>query len=74
MKCLETLKKHADKGQLLSVKEVARVFSVTPQYIYTLMKSGRIPGASRISNHNIRFCPGILLEWSKEKLYREGRK
>ncbi len=72
MKWMETLKKHADNGALMSVKEVAQVFSVTPQHIYTMMKAGRIPGASRISNHSIRFCPETLLEWSKKKVVSGG--
>ncbi|HEV3037280.1 MAG TPA: helix-turn-helix domain-containing protein [Candidatus Angelobacter sp.] len=70
---MDKLRKRAERGELLSVKEVAQIFGVSPQHIYTMMRAGQIPGASRISSHSTRFCPGILLEWSKTKVL-EGTK
>jgi predicted DNA-binding transcriptional regulator AlpA len=68
MRWMEVLRKRAEAGELLRVREVAQMFGVSPQHIYSMMRAGKIPGASRISSHSIRFCPGILLEWSKKKV------
>ena len=72
MRWMEILRKRAETGELLRVREVAQMFGVSPQHIYSLVRAGQIPVASRISSHSIRLCPGILLEWSKQRVLGES--
>ncbi len=53
------------RKQALRVREVADLFSVTPQHIYKMAASGRIP-SFRISG-SVRFDPDELAAWLKEK-------
>jgi excisionase family DNA binding protein len=62
MKVVEILK---SKTGALKVAEVAELFGVTPQHIYKMAASGRIP-SFRISG-SVRFDPDELAAWLKEK-------
>jgi excisionase family DNA binding protein len=62
MKLVEILK---SKTGALKVAEVAELFGVTPQHIYKMAASGRIP-SFRISG-SVRFDPDELAAWLKEK-------
>jgi excisionase family DNA binding protein len=62
MKLVEILK---SKTGALKVAEVAELFGVTPQHIYKMAASGRIP-SFRISG-SVRFDPDDLAAWLKEK-------
>ena len=62
MKLAEILK---SKTGALKVAEVAELFGVTPQHIYKMAASGRIP-SFRISG-SVRFDPDELAAWLKEK-------
>jgi excisionase family DNA binding protein len=62
MKLVEILK---SKTGALKVAEVAELFRVTPQHIYKMAASGRIP-SFRISG-SVRFDPDELAAWLKEK-------
>lgn len=62
MKLVETLKK---RSGALKVAEVAELFGVTPQHIYKMAASGRIP-SFRISG-SVRFDPDDVATWLKEK-------
>lgn len=62
MKLVETLK---SRTGALKVAEVARLFGVTPQHIYKMAASGRIP-SFRISG-SVRFDPDEVASWLKEK-------
>jgi excisionase family DNA binding protein len=62
MKLAETLK---SRTGALRVAEVAKLFGVTPQHIYKMAASGRIP-SFRISG-SVRFDPDEVASWLKEK-------
>jgi excisionase family DNA binding protein len=62
MKLAEILR---SKTGALKVAEVAELFGVTPQHIYKMAASGRIP-SFRISG-SVRFDPDDLAAWLKEK-------
>jgi excisionase family DNA binding protein len=62
MKLVETLK---SRTGALKVSEVAKLFGVTPQHIYKMAASGRIP-SFRISG-SVRFDPDEVAAWLKEK-------
>jgi len=62
MKLVETLK---SRTGALKVVEVAKLFGVTPQHIYKMAASGRIP-SFRISG-SVRFDPDEVAAWLKEK-------
>jgi excisionase family DNA binding protein len=62
MKLVETLK---SRTGALKVAEVAELFGVTPQHIYKMAASGRIP-SFRISG-SVRFDPDDVAAWLKEK-------
>jgi len=62
MKLVETLK---SRTGALKVAEMAELFGVTPQHIYKMAASGRIP-SFRISG-SVRFDPDELAAWLKEK-------
>jgi excisionase family DNA binding protein len=62
MKLVETLK---SRSGALRVAEVAELLSVTPQHIYKMAASGRIP-SFRISGA-VRFDPDDVAAWLKEK-------
>lgn len=62
MKLVETLK--GRKGAL-KVAELAELLSVTPQHIYKMAASGRIP-SFRVSG-SVRFDPDEVALWLKEK-------
>ena len=51
-------------GQLLTVKEVARLLQFTEKGVYSLVENRRIPYV-RISNR-IRFLQSDVLEWLQE--------
>ncbi len=53
------------RKQALRVSEVANLFSVTPQHIYKMAASGKLP-SFRISGA-IRFDPQDLVNWLKAK-------
>jgi len=62
MRLVETLK---SRTGALKVGEVAKLFGVTPQHIYKMAASGRIP-SFRISG-SVRFDPDEVASWLKEK-------
>jgi excisionase family DNA binding protein len=62
MKLVETLK---SRTKALKVAEVADLLGVTPQHIYKMAASGRIP-SFRISG-SVRFDPDDVAAWLKEK-------
>lgn len=62
MKLVERLK---NKTGALKVAEVAELFGVTPQQIYKMAASGRIP-SFRISG-SVRFDPGEVAAWLQQK-------
>ena len=62
MKLVEILK---SRTGALKVAEVAELFGVTPQHIYKMAASGRIP-SFRISG-SVRFDPDELAAWLIEK-------
>ena len=53
------------RKQALRVSEVANLFSVTPQHIYKMAASGKLP-SFRIAGA-IRFDPQDLVNWLKAK-------
>jgi excisionase family DNA binding protein len=62
MKLIETLQKRTGA---LKVRDIAELFGVTPQHIYKMAASGKIP-SFRISG-SVRFDPGDVAVWLKEK-------
>jgi excisionase family DNA binding protein len=62
MKLVEILK---SRTGALKVAEVAQLLAVTPQHIYKMAASGRIP-SFRISG-SVRFDPDEVAAWLKEK-------
>jgi len=62
MRLVETLK---SRTRALKVQEVAELLGVTPQQIYRMAASGRIP-SFRISG-SVRFDPDDVAGWLKEK-------
>ena len=62
MRLIETLK---NRTGALKVAEIAKLFGVTPQHIYKMAASGRIP-SFRISG-SVRFDPDDVAAWLKEK-------
>ena len=62
MKLVDRLK---GKKEALKVAEVAELLSVTPQHIYKLAASGRIP-SFRVSG-SVRFDPDDVAEWLSGK-------
>jgi excisionase family DNA binding protein len=62
MKLVEILK---SRTSALKVAEVAELLGVTPQHIYKMAASGRIP-SFRISG-SVRFDPDEVASWLKEK-------
>lgn len=62
MKLVERLK---NKTGALKVAEVAELFGVTPQHIYKMAASGRIP-SFRISG-SVRFDPDEVAAWLQQK-------
>jgi excisionase family DNA binding protein len=62
MRLVETLK---SRTGALKVAEVAKLFGVTPQHIYKMAASGRIP-SFRISG-SVRFDPDEVAAWHREK-------
>lgn len=62
MRLIETLQRRTGA---LKVAEVAELFGVTPQHIYKMAASGRIP-SFRISG-SVRFDPDDIAAWLKEK-------
>jgi excisionase family DNA binding protein len=62
MRLVETLK---SRTRALKVQEVAELLGVTPQHIYRMAASGRIP-SFRISG-SVRFDPDDVAGWLKEK-------
>lgn len=62
MKLVETLR---SKSGALKVSEVAKLLGVTPQHIYKMAASGRIP-AFRISG-SVRFDPDEVATWLQGK-------
>jgi len=67
MKLVEILK---SRTGALKVAEVAELFGVTPQHIYKMAASGRIP-SFRISG-SVRFDPDEVAAWLKEKQAPRG--
>jgi excisionase family DNA binding protein len=65
---LERLYERAERMEPLSIREVAELLGVTPQHVYKRLESNQIPGALRISNHALQFCPRTLLDWLRSKL------
>ncbi|MBZ5489743.1 MAG: helix-turn-helix domain-containing protein [Acidobacteriia bacterium] len=65
---LQKLYGRAERMEPLSVREVAELLGVTPQHVYKMLESNQIPGALRISNHALQFCPRTLLDWLRSKL------
>ncbi len=51
--------------EALKVAELARLFGVTPQHLYKMAASGRIP-SFRIAGA-VRFDPQEIAEWLKRK-------
>ena len=62
MNLIETLKKRTGA---LKVRDMAELFGVTPQHIYKMAASGKIP-SFRVSG-SVRFDPGDVAVWLKEK-------
>jgi len=62
MRLVETLK---NRSRALKVREVAELFGVTPQHIYKMAASGRIP-SFRVSG-SVRFDPDDVAAWLKGK-------
>jgi len=62
MKLVETLK---SRTGALKVAEVAKLFGVTPQHIYKMAASGRIP-SFRISG-SVRFDPDEIATWLQQR-------
>lgn len=62
MKLVERLK---NRTGALKVAEVAELFGVTPQHIYKMAASGRIP-SFRISG-SVRFDPDEVAAWLQQK-------
>lgn len=71
MRLLETLK---NRNGALKVGEVAKLLGVTPQQIYKMAASGRIP-SFRISG-SVRFDPDDVADWlrAKQSLTGIGRR
>ena len=65
---LQRLYGRAERMEPLSVREVAELLGVTPQHVYKMLETNQIPGAIRISNHALQFCPQTLLDWLRTKL------
>ena len=62
MKLVETLR---NKAGALKVGEIAKLLGVTPQHIYKMAASGRIP-AFRVSG-SVRFDPDEVATWLQGK-------
>jgi excisionase family DNA binding protein len=62
MKLVETLR---SKSGALKVSDIAKLLGVTPQHIYKMAASGRIP-AFRISG-SVRFDPDEVATWLQVK-------
>ena len=62
MKLLEDLSK---KSAALKVAEVAQMFGVTPQHIYKMAASGKLP-SFRVAGA-VRFDPDDLAQWLAKK-------
>lgn len=62
MKLVETLR---SKSGALKVSDIAKLLGVTPQQIYKMAASGRIP-AFRISG-SVRFDPDEVATWLQGK-------
>ena len=58
MRLVETLK---NRTNALKVSEVAELLGVTPQHIYKMAASGRVP-SFRVSG-SVRFDPDDVAEW-----------
>jgi excisionase family DNA binding protein len=71
MKLIEALQKRVGA---LKVREIAELFGVTPQHVYKMAASGKIP-SFRVSG-SVRFDPGDVAAWLKEKQspLRAGRR
>jgi len=64
MRLVETLK---SRTKALKVQEVADLLGVTPQHIYRMAATGRIP-SFRISG-SVRFDPEELATWLRDKQF-----
>jgi excisionase family DNA binding protein len=62
MTLVERLK---SQKKALNVREVAELFGVTPQHLYKMAASGRIP-SFRVSGA-VRFDPESVASWLEEK-------
>jgi excisionase family DNA binding protein len=62
MKLVESLR---TRTRALKVADLAEMFGVTPQHVYRLAASGKIP-SFRISG-SVRFDPGDVAAWLQEK-------
>jgi excisionase family DNA binding protein len=62
MSLVETLERQT---KVLRAKDVARLFEVTPQHIYKMAASGRIP-SFRVAGA-IRFDPQELANWLRKE-------
>jgi predicted DNA-binding transcriptional regulator AlpA len=56
----------------IKANQIAKILGVTTSEVYKLAACGKIPGAIRVSNRAIRFCPDKLVEWLKETVYGNG--
>jgi predicted DNA-binding transcriptional regulator AlpA len=56
----------------IKAHQIAKILGVTTSEVYKLAACGKIPGAIRVSNRAIRFCPDKFVEWLKETVYRNG--
>jgi excisionase family DNA binding protein len=62
MKLIDSLR---SRTRALKVADLAEMFGVTPQHVYKLAASGKIP-SFRISG-SVRFDPGDVAAWLQEK-------
>jgi predicted DNA-binding transcriptional regulator AlpA len=56
----------------IKANQIAKILGVTTSEVYKLAACGKIPGAIRVSNRAIRFCPDKFVEWLKETVYGNG--
>lgn len=56
----------------IKADQIAKILGVTPAQVYKLAAEGKIPGAIRVSDKAIRFCPDIFAEWLRSMISAGG--
>jgi len=64
MKTIEMLEK---RGELLSVKELAKILGNSPTHLYRRIHNGEIEGVFR-DGWNIKICPSTFAEGLKKQM------